>query len=318
MGIITEVRGKIEKEGQTTLDAQIITNFVALLPQDQVTISQDAKSVTIKGGTHKTKLNTLAAEEYPVIPEVERTQGFKVNVNDFKKALSQVVPAASMDDTRPEIHGLYMVVNGSSLTLVATDSYRLAEKQIEISDGGYSGSIIPPLKTMKEVLRIVDDEAEMLEVFVTENQIVFSANGTAIVSRLVEGTYPDYKQIIPNAHKLQFRIARDEMMNAVKISSLFATQGSNSVTIRVDPSKKSLSISSATSVGEEETTLTIDVDGDTSLTIIFDYRYLLDGLQAIESDEVVFSASSESSPTLLEPGGESPEKIFYVVMPIRQ
>ena len=226
--------------------------------------------------------------------------------------------AVSPDDTRPEINGIYFKVEDKKLILVGTDSYRLAEKSIELAENmGYDGSFIVPLKTVKEFVRTVDDTDEIVEVYLSENQIMFVYGLTEMVSRLIEGDYPDYKQIIPSSHKYKFTLAREDFKKAVKISGLFAAADSNSVVIELKPGKKVLAISSSTAMGEENSNLNVEIEGDKDLKIVFDYRYLLDGLNIIEGDDVVFMAGSESSPAVVKSVKEN-ESLLYIVMPIRQ
>lgn len=318
IGISTQIRGKSESDGQITIDAKIISNFVSLLPQDNISLASEGESLTIIGGSHKTKINGLSSEDFPLIPEIVKTKGFKVSVDTIKKSLSQIMTAVSPDDTRPEINGIYFKVTDKNLILVGTDSYRLAEKNIELTENmDFEGSFIVPLKTAKEFVRTVDDTDEIVEVYLSEDQIMFVYGLTEMVSRLVEGDYPDYKQIIPSSHKYKFTLAREDFNKAVKISGLFAAADSNSVVIELKPGKKILAISSSTAMGEENSNLNVDIEGDTDLKIIFDYRYLLDGLNIIEGDDVVFMAGSESSPALLKSVNEN-ETLLYIVMPIRQ
>lgn len=318
IGVTTEVRGKVEEPGQITVDAKIFTSFVSLLPQDKVTLATDGKSLTIKGGTHRTKISGLSAEDYPVIPEAEKRHGFKVSVDVIKKALAQVMPAVSPDDTRPEINGVYFIVNQTDLTLVGTDSYRLSEKKVKLlANDQYEGSFIVPLKTVKEFVRTIDETDETVDIFVQENQVGMVYGLTEMVSRLVEGDYPDYKQIIPSSHRFKFTLAREDFLKAVKISGLFAGSEGHSIILELKPEKGLLTISSATAIGEEQSTINVTMEGDADLKIIFDYRYLLDGIQMIDNPEITFLAGSESSPAVIKSVDEA-EALVYIVMPIRQ
>ena len=318
IGMVTQVRGKSETEGQLTVDAKLINNFVALLPQDKVLLSTEGKHLLVKCGSHKTKILGLSSDDFPVIPEVVRQRGFKIKVDKFKKSLSQVLTAVSPDDTRPEINGVYFKIDDQTLTLVGTDSYRLAEKKIDLlANLKFQGSFIVPLKTVKEFVRTVDDADKTVEIFVTDNQILFVYGLTEMVSRLVEGEFPDYQQIIPTSHKYQLTLAKDDLVKAVKISGLFAASDSNSVIFELKPTKSVLAISSSTSLGEEYSELNVKIDGAGDLKIVFDYRYLLDGLNSLEGADVVFWASSEASPSALK-SPEEKEAWLYIVMPIRQ
>ena len=325
IGITTQIRGKVEEEGSITVEAKIISSFAALLPQDKVSlISADGK-LAVQGGSHKIKINSLPAGDFPVIPKVDRVKGFKLAAAEVKKALAQILPAVSLDSTRPEINGVYWRVENNILTLAGTDSYRLAQRKLAIKQepgqkedqGGFQGFFIAPLKTIKELIRIIDDEIETIEVYVSLNQVLFVCGATEMVSRLVEGEYPDYQQIIPSSYKLKFSLNKEDFIKAIKISGLFAEVGTNSVSLELKPKTGSLTISSATSIGEGRSELGLDIQGEQDLKIVFDYRYLLDGLNSIEDEVVVFSATGHTSPAMLQPQNEQ-EQFLCVVMPIRQ
>jgi DNA polymerase-3 subunit beta len=312
------VRGKVEAESEIIVESKIISNFVALLPKDKVIMEREGNHLIISGGVHTVKINTASTEEYPVIPEVSKEVGHKLLLKDMRKALMQILPAVSQDDTRPEINGVLFLFKDSELVVVGTDSYRLGERKITTQNvGGKGGSCIVPLKTVKELIRTLDEDADSGEVYVTENQIAFDYGQTEMVSRLIDGKFPDYQQIIPSAFKYSFTITKSEFINAIKISGLFATVGSNSVSITLKPSERLVAISSATSLGEERTELSLDVEGTGDIRIAFDYRYLLDGLMSLDGEDVSFSANAESSPVLLKSKNEL-EKFIYIVMPIRQ
>lgn len=315
VAVTTVVRGKVEGEGEITVEAKIISNFVALLPQDKVTLSLEGKHLIIKAGAHRTKINGLATEDFPVIPEIDKTRGFKISVVLLRQALAHIVPSVSPDDTRPEINGIFMKGEGEMLVFAGTDSFRLAEEKVALKGNGFQGEVIIPLKTIKELIRTI--EGEELEVFVSENQILFSYNGTEMVSRLIDGKYPNYTQIIPTSFTNSLTIAKHDFVNATKIASIFASAGSNSITVDIKPGKKEMDISSAAQSGEERTTLAVDVEGEKDVVIVFDYRYLLQGLECIEDEEILFGINSEAAPALLKPKGTE-KQFVYIVMPIRQ
>ena len=318
IGITTSIRGKIDEEGQITADARLLSSFISLLSQEKVNITTDGKNLIIETSVHKTQINGLAADEFPVIPEVKKENEFKISAQEFKQSLLEVSPASSTDDTRPEINGVYCNIADKIITFAGTDSYRLAEKKLELLDGkqGKEAFIIP-LRTIKELIRTITNDNEIISLYKGDNQVLFTYGETEMVTRLIEGEYPNYTQIIPTAYNYTFTIGKEDFINAIKISGLFASIGSNSVTLTLCPSKKELIIFSETNFGEERTTLSVDIEGKEDVRIVFDYRYLLDGLTSILCDEVVFCATSESSPSVLKPK-DSAKQFLYIVMPIRQ
>jgi DNA polymerase-3 subunit beta len=324
IGIITEVRGKVEAEGEICVEGKIFNNFISLLPQDRVDITTENQNLVVKCGVYQTKINTVSAEDFPLIPEVDRSQSIKTEVGLLKKAFSQVLPAVSADDTRPELNGIFFSAEKNILTIAGTDSYRLAERKVILKEPvDFKIKCIVPLKTVKELVRTFGDESQIIEIFVSENQVLFIYNQTEMVSRLIEGEYPDYTQVIPTSHKIKFILDREDFLNSVKISGLFAEVGTRSITLNIKPQKKQLGLfSAASSVGEGKTELNLtEIDGTGDLKIVFDYRYLLDGLNSIESEQISFTTISESSPVVLRPkpeGQDQLEQHLYIVMPIRQ
>lgn len=317
IGITALIRGKIEQEGELTVDSKILTSFVNLLPNDKVDVTSEKNIISIQSGSYKTKINGIPADDFPVIPEIPKNKGFSISCMEIKKALISILPSVSIDDTRPEINGVYIKVNKEEIILAGTDSYRLGEFTLALSPASYNGHFILPLKTAKEFIRTSSDDGQLMEFWIAENQLLASYNGTDIVSRLIDGEYPDYKQIIPSSHALRCIIPKDEFVKAIKISGIFAAVGSNSVTFEFKP-KNTIIISSATAVGEEETKLSVPIEGGEPLKIIFDYRYLLDGLSSIDTDDIELLATSSSAPVVLKPIGSGEKKFIYIVMPIRQ
>jgi len=323
--INTEVRGKIEQPGKITVDTKMLTGFIALLPQGKINLETKKNQLFIKSGAHKTKIKTAPADDFPVIPDLKKEKGFEVKSLDFKQSLSEVLPSVSSDVTRPEINGVYFNIKKESLILAGTDSYRLAEKNFNLHLNQkpkkyqelFSGDFIVPLKAIKELNRILDDQDNIVEGFLGENQVLFSCDGTSLVSRLIDGDYPDYQQIIPDSANVSFVLSRQDFLNAVKISGVFADVGSNSIELSVLPKKGQVLISSSTTKGEEVSSLEAKIKAEKGLKIVFDYRYLLDGLNSIATEQVVFLANSESSPALMRPVSKK-QGFLYVLMPIRQ
>lgn len=318
IGITAQIRGKIEKEGSITADARLLSSFISLLSQENVHIILEGKSLLIETGIHKTKIHGLVAEEFPVIPDIKREKGFKIGVQQFKQALLQVVVAVSSDDARQEISGMFFSIKENILTAAGTDSYRLAEKKLTITgNSDLEESFIIPLKTIKELVRTLTEEDETASVYIDENQVLFSHGETELITRLIDGQYPNYTQIIPTVFNYSFSVLREDLVHAVKIAGLFASVGSNSITFTLQPSIGELTIVAATHIGEERTTLPVKIEGKENISIVFDYRYLLDGLNSITDSEVVFHATSHSSPVIMKPKNET-EQFIYIVMPIRQ
>ena len=325
IGIVALVRGKTETEGVFTVDAKILLEYISLLPNKKIDINKKETSLIIKCDNYKTTIKGQAADEFPLIPKVEKKEYYKINPDEFKKALSQVIFAVSSSETRIELSGVLFDFNKDNLTIAATDSYRLAEKNIKVeTNGSEKKRIIIPAKTLQEVIRIlsavkaeeVSDKEKKVEIYVSENQILFNFGNIELVSRLIEGQYPDYKQIIPASRETEIKINKSEMVRAVKAASIFSKTGINDINLDFPIGKNKAIISSASSqLGENTSDLAAQVTGKDN-GIVVNFRYLLDGINNIDSEDLKIEIINNSTPCVLRP--DKDDSYLYVIMPIKQ
>lgn len=318
IGIKMDVRGKTETEGQITVPAKILTSFVNYLPEEKVEFELSESDLKIVSGSWQTKIKTQNAEEYPLIPEVLDKNSLKVKLGKLKVLLNQTIFAAIGNEARPELSGGYFLINGKQLTVVATDSYRLAEKKIELEeDTKKETSFIVPIKTLQEVARIINDldEDKNLEIFWEENQIKFVVDGIELSSRLIDGDYPDYQQIIPQTFKTKISFVKAEVINAVRATGLFSKTGIYDVGFDFVTPDKIIIKSTNNQVGENEAVIKADVAGD-SEKIIFNYHYILEGLVNMAGEKMVFEITTGENPAILR--AEDKDDYLYLIMPIRQ
>jgi len=319
IGVKTIVRGKVEKEGEFTIQAKLLAEFTALLPKENIKMELIEQALHIECQNYKTSIKGLTAADFPVIPEISKEKYVKVRVKDLKKALAQVIFAVTLDEARPEISGVLLKFSGNILTLTGTDSYRLAEKKIKTeSELKEEIAVVVPLKTLQEVARILTDEPEKeVTVFINNNQILFQLDGEIeLISRLIEGNYPDYEQIIPKSCKTTAKFDVNEIIKVVKSTSLFCKPGINDIKTTLVPEKKEITIMAAnSSVGENTAKLEAEITGNDN-KVVFNYRYLLDGLNNLGSKEGLLELTSESTPGIIKPEGD--DSYLYIIMPIRQ
>ncbi|RLC36730.1 DNA polymerase III subunit beta [Candidatus Falkowbacteria bacterium] len=325
IGIVALVRGKIETDGVFTVDAKVLSEYVSLLPNKKIDINKKDTSLIIECDNHKTTIKGQAADEFPLIPKVEKKEYFKINSDDFKKALAQVIFAVSPSETRIELSGVLFDFNKDNLTIAATDSYRLAEKKIKVeTNGSEKKRIIIPAKTLQEVIRILSavkaedlsEKEKKVEIYVSENQILFNFGNIELVSRLIEGQYPDYKQIVPVNKETEIKINKSELVRAVKAASIFSKTGINDINLDFPIGKNQAIISSAsTQLGENKSDLAAQVTGKDN-GIVVNFRYLLDGINNIDSEDVKIEIINNSTPCVLRP--DKDDSYLYVIMPIKQ
>lgn len=319
IGISAVIRGKVEIPGEITIQAKLLADYINLLPRENVELNLEGDNLNIKCGSFKTFIKGLGSSDFPLIPEIERTEEIFLSAADFKKGLAQVMFSVAMDESRPEISGVFFHFNQTSLTLAGTDSYRLAEKKLALKTGpAEEKNIIVPLKTVQEVYRILSESAENeVSLFVSDNQILFKLNGEVeLISRLIEGQYPDYQQILPASNKTKVKVNTNEFIKIIRSASLFCKPGINDVKVTVNCAHKNVVVASLnSSVGENVVTLPAEGTGEDN-EAVFNFRYLLDGLNNLEAGEVNLELISPSSPGVFKPVGD--DSYLYVIMPIRQ
>lgn len=325
IGIIHKMRAKIEEEGEFTVDSKVVSDYINLLPSDKVELeSQNEAEMKVSCNNYKTKIKIQSAQDFPLIPVVDKNNFYSVNIEDLKKSLSEVIFATANNETRLELSGVLFVVEKDELILVATDSYRLAEKRIKIKNHGLeSAKTIVPGRTLQELLRILSnfkaeeqiEDGGDLKICLSENQILFLFGSTEMVSRVITGSYPDYKQIIPQTYNTQLLINKNDLIRAIKASAIFSKSGINDVNFEFKKGGK-ISISSASSqVGESLIELEGEMKGEDN-DVVINYRYILDGLNNLESDRIIMELTNNNTPCTLR--AENENNYLYIVMPIRQ
>jgi len=327
IGVNYWIGGKVEKEGEITVPTKLFANFVASLPQGNVEIKTKDDMVGVKCENYKINIKGIDAKEYPISPEIDSKFLFKLKSADFKEAVLQVLPSVSLSESRMEITGIlldFSEMDKNKITLVATDSYRLARKDLKISKEninteslkvlGNVNSVIIPKNAMQELSRDLGEGDETLEIIIAENQVVFSFGRAVIISRLIEGSYPQYKQVIPEKFLSQVVMSIKDVSNAVKIAGFFSSTSNNSVKFKIGSDSKVEISSEATELGSNNSKISARVSGK-ELEVIYNYKYLLDGLGSLEGGEIVLNANDENAPSVLKAGED--ETFLYVLMPIR-
>ena len=325
IGITANIRSKVEEDGEFSVDARLLANYIALLPKERIDFELNEDNLKIECQKQKTKIKTQSAGEFPLIPKIAKENPCIVDIKAFRQAIYEVVFSASNSESRPELSGVFMEFTPNELTMAATDSYRLAEKKIALVENkSIDKKIIIPVKTLQEVSRIISifredsalENSENMEIYLTENQIMFSYNGIDLISRLVEGQYPDYTQIIPTGFKTKARINVSELVKSIKTSSLFTRNGIFDIKLDLNVGAKEIVITSSSSQsGENISSVSAEITGENE-NIILNYRYLLDNLQVINSDFVDIEVGDNNSPCVIR--SEKDDKYVYIIMPIRQ
>ncbi|MFA7169289.1 MAG: DNA polymerase III subunit beta [Candidatus Paceibacterota bacterium] len=321
------IGGKTEEEGEITVPTKLFSNFISNLPNGNVEIKTREDMVNIKCDGYKINIKGIDAREYPLSPKIDAEPFLKIKSDIFKKALVQVFPSIAASESRMEITGVlldFSEIKNNKIVLVSTDSYRLAEKTIEVLPENISKealevlgdlqSVIIPRATVQELIRDLGEENEMLEIVIAENQIVFDFGNANVLSRLIEGRYPDYRQIVPEKFMATAHINIKDISNAVRIAGFFSASSNNSVKFKLGTDNKVEISSEASEIGNNNAKIEAKIFGK-ELEVVYNYKYLMDGLNSVLGDEVVLNANDENSPSVLKSSLD--ESFIYIIMPIR-
>jgi DNA polymerase-3 subunit beta len=318
IGINYWIGSKVEQQGSVTVPARLFAEFVSSLPHGNIELSALDSVLTVKSPHYESRFNGIPADEFPLIPTITTDPVLTLDAGTLKEALTQVVVAASADEARPVLAGIYLYTEDGELYLVATDSYRLAEKRLELpGDIPKALSMIVPARTMQELIRLLGESTGDVEVYLDENQVMFRLGDVELVSRLIEGQFPNYRQIVPQHAETSFDIDTAEFTRITKVASLFARESAGSVRLEIK-AEGEVSISSSDSeVGGNTSSAECEVAGDDG-EISLNARYLTDALGVMKSPQVTFAISGKLSACVLSPTGpDVPEDYIHIVMPLR-
>src|SRR6185503_13054178 len=304
LAISTTIRCKIEAEGSICLPAKTMLDLVQNLPAENITIEKVDQGVSIVAEHFKTKLVSLPTDEFPTVPKIEPTHTVNIDGGELKQILESVVFAAATTETQPEISGVLMRLKERELICVATDRYRLAESHMPLPENDAVKDMIVPQKTSHELIRILAQESGPVEMQISDTQAAFVCANTIITSRLVDGTYPEYEQIIPKDANTEVSMASKSLLQAVRASAIFSRL-TNSISLRIPAGKDAIEVLAASSdVGETDITVPAGIKGPEQ-NITLNYRYLSDVLAAINVEQVVMKVVDDSAPVLLVPEGRT-------------
>ncbi len=306
------IGSKVSEEGAITVPARLMQDFVSSLPSGVIDLELEESKLHISTNQYQSTINGVSAEDFPVMPAISDGTSWQVPASVLKKGLQQTVLAASADEARPVLTGVFLHTHNGKLYVVATDSYRLAEK--ELMKNKESISLLIPGSALQDMLRILDDGDEPVTITHDDQQVLFQVGEVELVSRLIEGSYPDYRKLIPPSFAVTATLKRDDLTNITKVSSLFARESAGSVTIKVDEVKKQVSIRSvASQLGENTASAEAEVEGGGEVTL--NSRYILDALHVFGGETVSFSFNGKLDPCLLT----DPKNLDYkhIIMPLR-
>lgn len=335
IGVVIKISAKIEKEGKITIPAKLIGNFIANLPssgEDNVTLEVVDQNLKIKSGHSRASIKGLPADDFPLIPQKESDFLINIPSSILRRVITKIITCVGYNETRQELTGVNVIFNPQEIFLAATDSFRLAEGRLKLKEENINkevygafikskNNIIIPSSTLLELSRIIQNENEerVVNVAIENSQIFFDLGGIKIVSRLINGKYPEYKNIIPEEFKTEIRGEKDLIQGVIKMASVFTSSRSGEIGIKINSNeKKVLFEAKSVEVGENSSELKLEIEGP-SQEIIFNSKYLLDGINTLNTPQIALLINSSSSPAALKEVDD--EKVandyIYIIMPIK-
>jgi DNA polymerase-3 subunit beta len=306
------IGSKVADGGSITVPARLTQDFIGSLPSGIIDLKLEETKLHITTDKYNSVINGTPADDYPVMPSIQDGTTWKVPADQLKKALQQVVVAASNDDTRPLLTAVYFHTKDGHLYVAATDSYRLAEKKVMPLE--QEVKLLVPATSVNDLLRVISDGDGEVTVTHDDQQILFSVDDVELVTRLIEGNYPDYQKLIPSDFATKAVLARSEFVNITKVSSLFARESAGSVTVEVDEDEHQVGIRSiASQLGENTARAEAEVSGSAQITL--NSRYILDALNSMHDDQVSINFNGKLEPCILKPVGS--DDYIHVVMPLK-
>ena len=319
IGITYWVPGKIDEDGATTVPAKLLTDLVnSLPPGDKVELEVTAgDTLHVKAGRFQTHIKGIDAEEFPAIQTAGERPTTRIAQNVLRRALAETAFAAASDEARPILTGVLARFEGDQLTLAAADNYRIAVKTVPILDAVPETSVVIPARALNELARVLADVDDPVEVVLAagRNQVLFHLDGIDLVSRLIDGQFPNYQQVMPQAHATRAVLDREELLRAVRPAALIAHESANIVKLQIGgDGDGGITVSANAEVGDHVGQVEAAVEGDET-TIAFNARYLADVLTNVAAEQFALELNGPLSPGVFKPIGD--DQYVHVVMPVR-
>jgi DNA polymerase-3 subunit beta len=314
LAITTKLGAKVEKEGKISIPARLLGELINSISEDTLQLIADNTNLTIKGQGIHSRLNGVAASEFPTLPQLSNTKSLKFKSEDLKTNFEKVIASVSIDESRPVLAGVYFNLSEGQLVLAGTDSYRLSEINSK-NESKENISCIIPVRTVSEVLRLISsEEVNEVEIKIGESEICFIIGESQLISQLTEGKYPDYAKIIPESTTTTVECDKDKLVEAVKISSVFARESSHGITLNIV--KDEMTFDAQTSdIGENTIKVPVKKTGnDASISV--NAKYITDIVSVIDEKSVIIGINDKLDPLLLKPAGKKESEV-HIIMPLR-
>jgi DNA polymerase-3 subunit beta len=323
IGINCWIGAKIVEDGATTVPARLLTDFVNSLPPERIDgqLVTRTQTLNLKCTRYEANIKGIDAQEFPLILALSEDTGIELEPTTLREIINHVSFAAAVDESRPVLTGVLADISGNRLTMAAADGFRLSVRSTELSgEAPASASIIIPARALQELARVSVEESNPVRMTIAPNrsQVFFRMTDIDLVSQLIEGTFPDYKQIIPKSYATHTVVDAAELLKAVKIASFFARDAANIVRLRIAPAEQDMGgrltvMATSAELGDNVSEADAAVEGE-PIEVAFNAKYLIDVLSVITKPQVTLETSAPSSPGVIKPVGD--ENFVHVLMPM--
>lgn len=322
LGISCWIGAQIGEEGSITVPARLLSDLVNTLPNDTVhlTVNTTTFTLSVRCGTSATEIKGIDAQEFPPMPASDPADGIKQKISDFKEMVQQVAFAASSDEARPVLQGVQTIVSGSTITMAATDGFRISVRRTELAEPvSKPAAMIIPARALNELARIAQDGDEMIHIITPpgRGQVIFHLENAELVSQLIDGNFPDYKVILPKTFKSHTIVSAAAFVKACKQAEIIARNGNNVVRLnltRHDDRPGEIEVSAQTEeTGSNETRIDANIEGP-NLVVALNVRYLREALEVVKTPNLVLQINDHKSPVQIQAVGD--EAFQHVIMPM--
>ena len=311
VGVEISVPAKVSEPGSFALSGIVLKSFLSNTLSKSVLCDLDKSSLKIKAGESEASINTLPIDDFPVIPKVSDGNIFTLDSKELLSGLKSVLWSASFSTIKPELGSVYIKEEGGDLVFVATDSFRLAEKKIKLKKPQKFEPVLIPFKNTLEIVRVFEDYVGDLKIAISKNQLSITTPSIHLSSRIVDGNFPDYHQIIPKEFDTKATILKQDLSSALKLMSSFS-DSLNQVVISFNPKKKTVEVSTKNNeLGESRQEIKGTVEG-AEITMPFNHRYISDCLQSIDGESIVLKVAGAGKPLVISPASNN--SFTYLVM----
>ncbi len=312
LGLEISLPVKVLEEGSVCVSSSVITNFVSNVFDKNITLELSSNNLIVSTEHTNTVIKSVSSDDFPIIPKIQNDVIFEMNASDFIKGLKNVYYSASVSSIKPTLSSVMVYPDGDSIVFVSTDGFRLAEKTLKVKKNNEFNQILIPFKNINEIIKAFDDVSGNISFFINDGQMCLVYEDIYLVSRVINGVYPDYRNFIPKEFKTEVVLLKQDLINSLKISNIFADKFSQ-VYFKILPKDNIFEITTKNiDVGENKNKVEVVIKGDSIESISFNYKYIIDCFQSIESDSIILSFNDNSKPVVIK--GVNDKSFLYLVM----